>query len=67
MKQESSSKEIGLSKTEDKQYHREGWLGPFKLMSQAEISKLSKILDSQIIRPVEQQNLEENDFFHNRH
>ena len=56
-----------LSKSEAKQYYEEGWIGTFKLISPMEMSNLSDVIQKQVIEPVKQQNLEENDYFHNRH
>ncbi len=61
------SKNNRLSKSEVKQYHEEGWIGPFKLISPMEMSNLSDVIQKQVFEPVKQQNLEENDYFHNRH
>ena len=60
-------KNLGLTKTEVKQYHKEGWIGPFNLISIEEMGKVSKIIQKQIIDPIKQHNLEENDYYHNRH
>ena len=62
-----ASKNNRLSKSEVKQYHEEGWIGPFKLISPMEMANLSDVIQKQVIEPVKQQNLEENDYFHNRH
>ena len=56
-----------LSKSEVQQYHEEGWIGPFKLISPTEMANISHVIQKQIIEPVKQQNLEENDYLHNRH
>jgi non-heme Fe2+,alpha-ketoglutarate-dependent halogenase len=56
-----------LSKSEVQQYHEEGWIGPFKLISPTEMVNISHVIQKQIIEPVKQQNLEENDYLHNRH
>ena len=62
-----ASKNNRLSKSEVKKYHEEGWIGPFKLISPMEMANLSDVIQKQVIEPVKQQNLEENDYFHNRH
>ena len=39
-----ASKNNRLSKNEVKQYHEDGWIGPFKLISPMEMSKLSDVI-----------------------
>ena len=44
------SKNNRLSKSEVKQYHEEGWIGPFKLISPMEMSKLSDVIQKKVIK-----------------
>ena len=56
-----------LTKAEVQQYHDQGWIGPFTLISETEMAKVAQELDAQILRPVKQRGLEQDDYFHNRH
>lgn len=57
----------GLSKAEVHQYHQQGWLGPFTLISEAEMAVVRQKIDVEILEPGREQGLHEKDYFHNRH
>ena len=61
------STQNGLSKEEVRQYHQQGWLGPFTLISEVEMAEVRQKIDVEILEPGRQQGLHERDYFHNRH
>ena len=61
------SEKYGLSKEEVQQYHRQGWLGPFTLISELEMPEVRQKIDAEILEPGQQQRLNEKDYCHNRH
>ena len=48
-------------------YHRQGWLGPFTLVSEEEMAAARDAIDAEILGPGRAQGLAERDYFHNRH
>ena len=61
------SVKYGLSKEEVRQYHLQGWLGPFTLISESEMAQVRKKIDSEILEPGQKHGLNERDYCHNRH
>ena len=58
---------FGLAKEQVRQYHQQGWLGPFSLISEAEMAEVRRKIEAEILDPGKQQGLDERDYFHNRH
>lgn len=56
-----------LTRVQVQQYHRQGWLGPFELITKTEMAKVARDLTAEILEPVKQQGLDEDHYFHNRH
>ena len=56
-----------LGKEQVRQYHQQGWLGPFSLISEAEMAEVRRRIEAEILDPGKQQDLDERDYFHNRH
>ncbi len=48
-------------------FHTEGWLGPFRMMSQSQMSVIREKIFSQIINPSNKLNLDPGSYLHNRH
>ena len=57
----------GLSKEQVRQYHQQGWLGPFTLISETEMADVRQKIDAEILEPGRRQGLHEKHYFHNRH
>ena len=55
-----------LGKEQVRLYHRQGWLGPFTLISEAEMAAVRAAIDREILGPGRAQGLAERDYFHNR-
>ncbi|HRW05045.1 MAG TPA: phytanoyl-CoA dioxygenase family protein [Caldilineaceae bacterium] len=60
-------KNDGLTKEQVRQYHEQGWLGPFPLISAAEMAEVRRTIDEQILEPGHAQGLHEREYFHDRH
>jgi len=56
-----------LTKAQVRQYHSQGWLGPFALVTKIEMAKVALELTAEILEPVKQQGLDEDYYFHNWH
>ena len=56
-----------LTRAQVRQYHSQGWLGPFTLITKTEMAKVARELTAEILEPVKQQGLDEDHYFHNRH
>ena len=56
-----------LSKDQVRLYHKQGWLGPFTLVSEEEMAAAREAIDAEILGPGRAQGLAERDYFHNRH
>ena len=56
-----------LTKQQVRQYHEQGWAGPFTLISEEEMAVVRRTIDEEILEPGRAQGLAEKDYFHNRH
>ena len=63
----TTTSQHALSKDEVRLYHRQGWLGPFTLVSEEEMAAAREAIDAEILGPGRAQGLAERDYFHNRH
>ena len=61
-----STKET-LSKEQVRQYHQQGWLGPFTLISEVQMAEVRRRINQEILEPGRIAELHEKDYFHNRH
>ena len=48
---------FGLAKERVRQYHQQGWLGPFSLISEAEMAEVRRRIEAEILDPGKQQGL----------
>ena len=62
-----SERESGLNKEQVRQYHQQGWSGPFTLISEGEMAIVSAQIDAEILEPGQKKGLSERDYHHNRH
>ena len=56
-----------LTKDQVRLYHKQGWLGPFPLISEDEMAAVRATIDEQILEPGRAQGLAEREYFHNHH
>ena len=62
-----TSNGYALCRDDVRLYHRQGWLGPFRLLSEGEMAEARRAIDAEILEPGRAQGLAEKDYFHNRH
>ena len=46
---------FGLGKEQVRQYHQQGWLGPFSLISEADMAEVRRRIEAEILDPGKQQ------------